>query len=281
MISKNRNIAGLADFFQKLERIKTTSGHVDLYRGHTDNTYILQPSLFRTPKNRKDEKNIFRELITLHPSEFEADGNVFEKLVRMQHYSLPTRLLDLTFNPLVALFFACNSHSTKNGEFIRFSINKGRDKYFDSDTVSCVANLSNLTGRERDELRKMDDSTELHNSDTGKRFLQFIKAEKPHFLPEIDPEDLKSISAVKPKQSNRRILAQQGAFLLFGLTSTLEEDNKFGIKISRMPIAAHDKRVILEQLDKININASTLFPEIDFAAKHIMSKLSPLQREDG
>jgi hypothetical protein len=270
-------ITSLSNFLARFEKLKEVPGRIDLFRGHSDVSYKLQPSLFRVQRNRKDEKNIYRELITLHPGEFDADSNVFEKLVRMQHYSLPTRLLDLTFNPLVALFFACATNPKKNGELIRFSLRKSNIKYFDSDTASCIANLSNLTGAERDRLRNIRTSDDLNNSEVGQRLLQFIKSEKPHFLPQIVLKDLKGILAVKPKQSNRRILAQHGAFLLFGLTSELADDNDFDIKITKTPIAAADKTKILHQLDKINVNASTLFPEIESAAKYIMKKLSPVE----
>jgi len=39
----------------------------------------------------------------------------------MQHYGIPTRLLDITSNPLVALFFACIEFPKVDGEVIFFS----------------------------------------------------------------------------------------------------------------------------------------------------------------
>lgn len=279
--ARRKPIDGLSSFFERFERYESPSGRIDVFRGHPDNSYLLKPSLFRRQGNRKNEKNILRELLSLHPSEFRDDRSVFEQLVRMQHHSLPTRLLDLTFNPLVALFFACREFPEKDGELIRLSVRKSVVRYFDSDTVSCVANLSNLTGRERDELRRVRTKSGLKNSAAGQRLLQFIRSEKPYFLPEIEPDDLKSILVVKPKQSNRRILAQQGAFLLFGLPIELIANNNFGIDIVRTPIPAAAKARFLRQLDLININESSLFPEIERAALYIMAKLTPVPgRED-
>ena len=123
----------------------------------------------------------------------------------------------------------------------------------------------------------MSNSDELKSSDVGEGLLHFIQAEKPYFLPKINLEDLKGIFSVKPKQTNRRILAQQGAFLIFGLRTRLLERNNFGINIRKILIPSDAKPTILQELDGININASTLFPEIESAAKYIMSKITPVE----
>src|SRR5208337_1044332 len=274
-LTESAGIASLSGLFTILSDSKPAPGYVNIYRGHSDKKYNLTPSLFRRKEYRRDEKNILRELISIQPKEFRDDKTAFEQLVRMQHYSLPTRLLDITYNPLVALYFVCLDRFDKDGEFLRFYIRKSNIKYCDSDTVSCIANLSNLTGRQRDEIRHTQDSETLNGSDVGERLLHFIKVEKPYFLPKIGLSDLKSIFAVKPKQTNQRILAQQGAFLIFGLRSALR-GNEFGIEVFRTKVPARAKRDILDELDGINIHASTLFPEIESAAKYIMSKITPV-----
>lgn len=79
---------------------------VTVYRGHPNSTYRLKPTIFRTAAQAENEHLLLRDLVAMHPDQFAADGSAMEMLVRMQHYSLPTRLLDATWNPLVALYFA-------------------------------------------------------------------------------------------------------------------------------------------------------------------------------
>jgi hypothetical protein len=273
-------ITSVSKFLTWLERQKLRPNSTELYRGHPDSTYEIEPSLFRHHAHRRDEKNIFREILTLQPGEFAHDQGAFEQLVRMQHYGLRTRLLDLSFNPLVALYFACagskDSEKGKDGAFISFSIKSTQIKYFDSDAVSCVANLSKLTGKERDTLRRTNSKLELNNDEAGKRLLQFIRAEKPYFLAEIEPAHLSDLYIVKPRQTNRRLLAQHGAFLLFSLQTVFDENEHLSLIVSRKTIPANSKAAILEQLDRININRSSLFPEIESAASYILSKLTPI-----
>ena len=52
-----------------------------------------------------------------YPSIFEGENSV-DLLAKLQHFGVPTRLLDVTSNPLVALYFACRSKPEKDSKVI-------------------------------------------------------------------------------------------------------------------------------------------------------------------
>ncbi|WP_346764431.1 FRG domain-containing protein [Acinetobacter sp. SA01] len=113
------------------------------FRGHSNKDYELVPYVYRD-NIIKNEHIIFKELLLRCPQDFEYCQTTFEFLVKMQHYSLPTRLLDITTNPLIALYFACQSKSKSDAELIIFKVPKSDIKYYDSDTVSILSNLSRV-----------------------------------------------------------------------------------------------------------------------------------------
>ncbi|HGU0868934.1 TPA: FRG domain-containing protein, partial [Escherichia coli] len=86
------------------------------FRGHANKEFSLLPSIYRNKRWLSNEDKIIREIIMRCPNEFISMKSSFEKLVKMQHYDLPTRLLDITENPLVALYFACVGEYERDGE---------------------------------------------------------------------------------------------------------------------------------------------------------------------
>lgn len=271
-------IQWLADLIEFLNK-SPPKGWVHLYRGHGNSSWERKPSLFREESYRENERVILGELMAIQPNEFREDATAFERLVRMQHYGAPTRLLDLSYNPLVGLYFASLPDPKKDkkapepdGELVRFTFEESKIKYFDSDTISCVANLSNLRAAERKKIRGFTSNKELKNSPEGKRLLYFIQAEKPFFQPRIRLRDLKSVFAVRPKLTNQRIIAQQGAFLIFG-----EAPPTLKFKVDVFRIRGQEKEQLQKGLDGISINLRTLYPEIEKASDYIKSKLGPTQ----
>ena len=128
------------------------------FRGHIDKDFFLIPSLLRNKPGNIDlvgqackeivdnEHIAFRSIVAKHPSEFAECTSAIEYLVKMQHYKLKTRLLDITSNALVALYFACTTESgdvnDKLGEVIVFKLPKRIIKHYDSDTISAVTNIA-------------------------------------------------------------------------------------------------------------------------------------------
>jgi hypothetical protein len=277
-IKLNKPITSLKSFFEQFGKYKPSSNRVYVYRGHPDRRYELKPAVRRKRGPRSREADILQELHLMHPDAFVGDQTTFERLVRMQHYGLPTRLLDVSLNPLVALYFTCKSERSKekktDGDFILISIPKQDVKYFDSHTVSVLANLSRLSEAERGLLNDISNE-ELNGengTDKGRKLFEYILDEKPYFKRRIKPDDLKSSLLVKPKLNNPRIIAQQGAFILFGLGDALNLHPE-GMLIEITPISAKARSTILQQLDQVNIHQGSLFPEIEKAASYIRDRL--------
>lgn len=150
---------------------------------------------------------------------------------------------------------------------------KDQIKYFDSDTASCIANLTRLSKSSKDGLDFSSlDVREFNKLVPAKQLLHFIKEEKPFFEPRLEPKHLRSIICVKGKHTNSRIAFQSGAFLLFGQDATLDEGGTAEISVQR--IAVTNKEIVLRQLDQLNINESTVFPYIESSAKYLAQKFA-------
>ncbi len=259
------------------------------FRGHADKSYDLKPSIYRRNEWISNEHKMIREVIMRCPSEFLSLSSSFEKLVKMQHYNLPTRLLDITENPLVALYFSCVGleEKDKDGELIFFKIPKTNVRYFDSDTVSVVSNIA-WAKYDFEMNERFDKSSQyFHHKDNhhAARLLHDIRQEKPHFLDRINPQDIKSVLCVKPKMDNPRLVRQDGAFLLFGVrdkkhdVALIESSWRLYPDFKRFIIKSADKSKIVKQLAGIGISKAKLFPEIDMVSQFIKDDYG-FERED-
>jgi hypothetical protein len=276
----------------KLPKIASVSAFVDhvmqwtrqgqrpvAFRGEPYQGWRTLPKVFRPDVGLySHKKSAVRDLVSIHPQEFRDDETMFDRLVRMQHFELPTRLLDVTITPLVALYFASAEHEEndepQDGKVEALFLPEERQRYFDSDRVSCMANLANLIVGEKKEIAdayKLD-KDEFNEQPVVRRLLWFVRIEKPHFEPKIDPKHLQHPVFVKPKMSNRRIIAQSGAFLIYGARRLRSKEVDADLRLSRVIVPADKKAEIRDQLERLGIHASSLFPEIDKASGFIVKR---------
>lgn len=101
-------VNSLENYIQEITKLNSTlnTNQNLYYRGQNDVFDNTLPSLFRNQNYLDNENNLINDFITKDPELFKNCQNNFDRLALMQHHQLPTRLLDITSNALVALYFA-------------------------------------------------------------------------------------------------------------------------------------------------------------------------------
>lgn len=289
-------VESVHQFVKLIMETKVNGADPSAFRGQKNYSWKGLAPIFRPGERLVDhEHQMVRELISVHPQEFQQDITMFDRLVRMQHYGLPTRLLDVTLNPLVALFFAAQDYADetekdgkilktpRDGKVIVYRAPEDRSKFFDSDTVSCISNLANLPMADKRAIQKFEQMNvnDFNKKKELKTLLRYIELERPMFELRIEPASLYRPIFVRPKNNNRRIIAQAGAFILYGLEATAGTkpyDTTIGQRSIRVP--ADKKPEIREQLGRLGIDASVLFPELDKAADIIAARYKKRLEDD-
>ena len=260
-----------------LSSLKKKSGTI-FYRGHADANYSLLPSIMRSANLQRNESQLYHELLINCPDDFEKCHTHLEKLVKMQHYGLPTRLLDITRNPLVGLYFACESRPESYGELILISPKNHEIKYPQSDTVSILASLSVFSPEKQEEFLCLaeDPSITAEQFNQGiARLIHEVRLEKPAFQAEVQRNDILSNYIVYALKNNGRIVKQDGAFILCGLSPAGSiESFRYRENGKKVVVLLDKKKRILDQLETFSINRAALFPEVECVAEYLKNKYS-------
>ncbi|UOO91483.1 FRG domain-containing protein [Vitreoscilla stercoraria] len=140
-------IKSVSDYMRYLESLTIEKTHTLFFRGSANHEWENKPSIFRKAKPESihefvyNEDHLYYDTLARCSDNFKHCDNTFENLVMMQHYGIPTRLLDITENPLVALYFACAGHENDDAKVDIFQVENTEIKRYDSDTVAMLANV--------------------------------------------------------------------------------------------------------------------------------------------
>lgn len=301
-LSKER-IGKVTDLLDICREVRDKYGREDVllyFRGVRCDTLNLFPSVKREELLRKAEAEMLVDLMSRRPEEFEKLNSALAQWVLAQHHGLPTRLLDITRNPLVALFHACGDidrcgNIEGSGCLHVFAVRRDLVKPFNSDTIAIIANFAKLAFADQQLLLTKkseygDAQSAIEFPRAMGRLYHLVRQEKPHFQKQIDPRDLFRVFVVEPQQSFERIRAQSGAFLISAFHERFERSEilkqNIGIPVYdhyTLKVPDRKKRCILDELRLLNITRETLFPGLDEAAKAVTQLLSkkPAKPADG
>ena len=266
---KEEAIKSFSEFYKLISRVCGNRGSDQqfFFRGQPDMKYPPLPSIYR--KGRiENEKFLYREAVRRNSIEFTDNMSTFDNLVKMQHYELPTRLLDITKNPLVALFFACQKDPQADGEVLVYSMLQNQIKYYDSDAVCILANLAK---------RPID--FDYDNDESN--FVYDIQSDRPNFKGELmKAQAIHEVFCVMPKLNNNRIIKQDGAFFIFGMGEKKKDPATILDSPITIIVKAEAKKKILKELDLLGINEASLFPETDKVMKQIMEEFCGNEKKE-
>lgn len=225
------------------DRLHTTTH--PWFRGQDNAKWALTPGLYRGPVDKYYERELVRDFrLHSHLLLERTPSNYLEWLFLMQHYGMPTRLLDWTESYLAALYFAVSDRgSTADGAvwvLDAWSLNDhaiGMQSVptADHDSLKPYALVGGADGLGRD-----------------------IAAGFP--------------AAVRPPRANPRINAQRGSFTVHGsMTGPLEkliqdanEDktSESKIRLQKIIIAGASKRELRKELYLAGITEAVIFPDL-------------------
>lgn len=256
-----------------------------LFRGMENREYKLLPSVYRCVKDNDgglcitndkylsltSEKKIIQKFIQEASAYVpRLDAHDYIRWAELaQHHGVPTRFLDWTENPLVALYFACESN--KECDAVIWMLHKGNYLAY-----------TNRYGENRAKAKDMsiEEAITIFLTDSKQRIQD---SELPKF-PLI----------YTPYYFDHRMSAQASWFMAWGSQKKSFEDmiedfcymryepSKDGVRtygraqterfLYRLFIHKSDKQTIMRQLEHMGIHAKSLFPGLDGIGRYIERK---------
>jgi hypothetical protein len=247
-----------------IEQLNKLPNHF-LYRGHANAAWPLQSSLERIigSKWSAEEARRFEELSLI---QFQSKFHLYDRenvkpesklawLSIMQHYGVPTRLLDFTESPYVALYFALEAYSPQSC----------------ADFAILALDYSTIMERSIAYIKLKDGAfAETRTSVYEKQDEIFEKV--------VDRFAYDIAWVAEPKQLNARLDRQAGSFLLSGnrslrIQEVLDSELYANVEMYKFSISRELYTGIFALLRKMNITSKSLYGDLDGLARSIRMQM--------
>jgi hypothetical protein len=214
------------------------------FRGHREAHWEVRPSLWRqySPEAERNFTNRFRARAALRRPAAPTADDYAAWLSLMQHYGLPTRLLDWSRSPLVAAYFAVASYQRKDTA--------------PADAVIWMLDPHLMNARFHD-----NDLTFPIDSTTARKMLEPAFKER-----ETDDGDVLAVMAV---EHDMRMFVQQGAFTIHASRDALNARQGHSSYLKPLLIPATAVRKVASEIFACGFRRGDLFPDLANLADEI------------
>jgi len=213
------------------------------WRGHGDGSWQLHPSIFHRGLEDSEIELIgrFSQLAPALDSTLGDQLQLSDWLFVMQHHGLPSRLLDWTESPLVALHFCVADPG-----------------HYDRDAVLWAVDPSKINLVEFDSERTFGIGTP-----------EVMSILAGTLSPTGNPAQSK-IAAIIAAHRDPRHLAQRSQCTIHGRREALDENDEHRTHLTRIVVPADQKPMVKGWLETMQVNRQTLFPDLDNLALYVL-----------
>jgi hypothetical protein len=246
---------------QELNETLNSLSNDFIYRGHADSNWMLTSTLDRELEGNVDPSN-YKKVEDFYLNLFESKYHIYNDVEHepksklgwlsvMQHYGAPTRLLDFTESPYIALYFALEGYAA----------------HMKSDLSIFAINYKEVMDKSLDYMSKKDSSFTKTRSDISGR-------EDKLFDEVVDRFSYEVLWVTEPKEVNVRIDRQAGTFLISGdrekrVEDLLGSDLYKSCEVYKYVIPRDCIYGSYALLRKMNINSKSIYGDLFGLAKGI------------